>query len=140
MKRRRRTYKRAMAWLGIAIYAFVLFALFFAMAHAVEPWQYLEHRYCGPPKRDANNRIVRSSAVRSEFQRQNPCPSTGLPFGSCPGYKANHNWPLANGGCDAVFNLSWMRDDVKKLHDSYELKIHCGKDPGTRCDPLPVPP
>jgi hypothetical protein len=131
-----------MAWLGMLIFALTFLAVLgsFFTAHAVEPWQYLEHRYCGQPKRNAANEIIRSSAVRAEFQKQNPCPSTGLRFGSCPGYAVNHDRALACGGCDAIFNLSWMRNDAKKLHDSYERKIQGGHVEGTDCGVPPVPP
>jgi hypothetical protein len=40
----------------------------------------------------------RSRAVAREFQREHPCPSTGLPTGACPGYWRDHIVPLACGG------------------------------------------
>lgn len=50
----------------------------------------------------------RSPAVRSEFQRQTPCPSTGAHRGACPGYQADHVQPLCAGGKDEPGNLQWL--------------------------------
>jgi hypothetical protein len=50
----------------------------------------------------------RSRTVAREFQREHPCPSTGLPTGPCPGYWKDHIVPLACGGPDAVANLQWQ--------------------------------
>jgi hypothetical protein len=46
----------------------------------------------------------RSRAVTREFQREHPCPSTGLTTGACPGYWRDRVLPLACGGPDAVSN------------------------------------
>lgn len=51
---------------------------------------------------------TRSRAVRAEFQRQTPCPSTGAKRGACPGYQADHVQPLCAGGRDAADNLQWL--------------------------------
>ena len=32
----------------------------------------------------------RSRVLRAEFMRLNPCPSTGLPCGACPGWQVDH--------------------------------------------------
>jgi hypothetical protein len=40
----------------------------------------------------------RSKAAREQFQRHNPCPSTGRTKGACPGYVVDHIKPLACGG------------------------------------------
>ena len=37
----------------------------------------------------------RSREVTREFQREHPCPSTGLTRGACPGYRKDHIKPLA---------------------------------------------
>ena len=83
-----------------------------------------ETRYCGAPKRDFNGVIIRDSKVVYAFRKANACPSTQI-FGmsACPGWSLNHSIPLACGGCDAVSNLTWMRNDVKKIVDNYERKI-----------------
>jgi hypothetical protein len=43
----------------------------------------------------------RSREVTREFQREHPCPSTGMRSGRCPGYIRDHSMPLACGGPDA---------------------------------------
>jgi hypothetical protein len=83
-----------------------------------------ETRYCGQPVRDADGRIVRAYAVYTAFRSVHPCPSSGLTNGPCFGWQVNHVIPLACGGCDAVSNMEWMRNDVKKLHDGYERKLY----------------
>jgi len=70
-------------------------------------------RYCGPPARDAEGRIVRSSAARAAFVRMYPCPATGTVTGSCPGWSVDHVIPLAVGGCDAPHNMQWLPNAIK---------------------------
>ncbi len=41
--------------------------------------------------------------VKHEFQRQDPCPSTGRPTGPCPSYIKDHIVSLACGGPDGFF-------------------------------------
>src|SRR5207302_9741710 len=36
--------------------------------------------------------------VTREFQREHPCPSTGLTTGACPAYRKDHVVPVACGG------------------------------------------
>lgn len=98
--------------------AFVLIILIFASpAFAQGPGPGLDplvdYRYCGPPKRNPDGTIYRSSPVTAAYQRIHPCPSTGLAKGACPGWALNHAYPLADGGCDAVFNLQWMPNAIK---------------------------
>lgn len=50
----------------------------------------------------------RSRSVRAEFQRSNPCPSTGKTRGACPGYQADHIRSLCAGGVDRAGNLQWL--------------------------------
>ena len=54
---------------------------------------------------DAGPRDLR---VKREFQRLNPCPSTGRPAGPCPGFQADHIVPLCMGGPDMAGNLQWL--------------------------------
>lgn len=89
-----------------------------------KPDPYRENRYCGPPPRDpVTGTIMRDWKVTYAYRKVHKCPSTGFFTGACPNYSLNHVKPLACGGCDAVWNLTWMRNDVKKLHDGYERKI-----------------
>ena len=98
-----------------------LFLLFVTLNVGAD--QFAETRYCGVV-RNADGTIHRSTAVLVVFQKIHPCPSTGKTVGVCPGWSRNHDIPLACGGCDSVSNISWMRNDVKKLVDSYERKIN----------------
>jgi hypothetical protein len=66
---------------------------------------------CVPPMAPVNVASAsehRSRQVASEFQREHPCPSTGLPTGACPGCRKDHIVPLACGGPDTVQNLQWQ--------------------------------
>jgi hypothetical protein len=96
---------------------------------AVECTPYADCRYQGAPVRDATGEIKRDYKVISAYKKLHPCPSTGLHTGACPGWSLNHNCPLACGCVDAVWNLSWMRVDVKKIVDSYERKITASTPP-----------
>jgi hypothetical protein len=64
----------------------------------------------------------RSHAVKQEFQRLHPCPSTGRTTGACPGYVKDHIVPLACGGPDAVANMQWQTVADAKAKDRWELK------------------
>ena len=82
--------------------------------------------------RYADGSIKRSAAVRDRYQELVPCPSTGLRDGACPEWEAQHVWPLACGGCDAVWNLTWAHKSIKRQGqgvpyclDCVEIKIHC---------------
>lgn len=50
----------------------------------------------------------RSRAVRADFQRTHPCPSTGRSSGPCPGYQVDHRIALCAGGADRAGNLQWL--------------------------------
>lgn len=87
-------------------------------------------RVCGEPARDANGTIKRSSTVLTKFQKEHPCPSTGLAYGACPGWAKDHVIPLACGGCDSVENLQWLKNTIKscageECKDRWERKINC---------------
>ena len=56
----------------------------------------------------------RSRAVRAEFQRSAPCPSTGATRGACPGYQADHRIALCAGGADRAGNLQWLTVEQHK--------------------------
>jgi hypothetical protein len=120
--------------------------LFLAVAFAGlcwgQPWPgasldpLVEYRYVGPPKRDANGKIIRSEEVKAAFMAVHPCPSTGLREGECPDWSMDHVVPLACGGADAVSNLQWLHKSVKSAagaphffpKDRIERKVY-GADP-----------
>jgi hypothetical protein len=56
----------------------------------------------------AAERIQRSAAEVLAFKRHNPCPSTELRRGACPGYQVDHSVPLCAGGPDKASNMAWL--------------------------------
>lgn len=52
--------------------------------------------------------LPRSSSVRTEFRKANPCPVTGQVKGKCPGWEIDHRIALMCGGPDTVENLQWL--------------------------------
>jgi hypothetical protein len=71
-------------------------------------------------------REYRSREVAREFQREHPCPSTGLTTGACPGYRKDHVKPLACGGPDAVSNMQWQTIAAARAKDRWERR-GCGR-------------
>ena len=111
---------------------FVFLVVFgiFLLCHQTEAGQLDETRFCGPPSRDANGRIIRSSIVITAFKKIHPCPSTGLSTGACPGWAVDHILPLKCGGCDSVSNMAYMPLVLKSgpgtlPKDRWEIKIYC---------------
>lgn len=102
-----------------SLFVFLVACFFSPLSFATDPGALTETRYCGEPKRDADGRIKRSSAVAAAFQRIHPCPSTHLTFGPCPGWKKDHvvslgaRHPTLGGGCDSVSNMQWLPDEIK---------------------------
>jgi len=76
--------------------------------------------YSGTAKRDAEGHIERSSAARSQFIRQHPCPSTGKTSGACPRYVVDHVQALKHGGRDAPDNMQWQTENAAKAKDKWE--------------------
>ena len=70
----------------------------------------------------ASAREYRSREVTREFQREHPCPSTGLTSGACPAYRKDHVIPLACNGPDAVSNLQWQTVRDARAKDRWERK------------------
>jgi hypothetical protein len=64
----------------------------------------------------------RSSSVKHEFQREQPCPSTGKPVGACSGYVKDHVVPLCKGGPDTTANLQWQTTAEGKAKDRVECR------------------
>jgi hypothetical protein len=70
--------------------------------------------------RDSKGHIQRSKSARNEFERENPCPSTGKTSGPCPGYVVDHVKPLECGGDDAATNMQWQTAADGKAKDKTE--------------------
>src|SRR5439155_14862422 len=62
----------------------------------------------GGVTRDTHGRIKRSDVAKRDFERHNPCPSTGKTSGACPGYVVDHVVSLKRGGAVAPVNLVWQ--------------------------------
>ena len=61
--------------------------------------------------------------LRAEFQRSNPCPSTGRPRGPCPGYQVDHREALICGGRDELANLQWLPVVEHREKTRVEVKL-----------------
>lgn len=72
----------------------------------------------------AEARIHRDHKPVAEFQRQNPCPSTGKRRGACPGYVVDHVIALACGGQNHPSNLQWQTIAEGKAKDKWE-RVGC---------------
>jgi hypothetical protein len=59
---------------------------------------------------------------RNAFARENPCPSTSKPYGSCPGWVVDHVIPLCAGGPDKRANMQWQTVEDAKVKDRTERK------------------
>jgi hypothetical protein len=65
----------------------------------------------------------RSAAERAAFQRENPCPSTGLRRGSCPNFVIDHVQPLCAGGPDHRSNMNWQTIAEALVKDRQEWRL-----------------
>ncbi len=63
----------------------------------------------------ATERLPRSAAEVRAFRNENPCPSTGLKRGACPGWQADHKIPICAGGPDKASNLHWLSVEDHKF-------------------------
>jgi hypothetical protein len=77
---------------------------------------------CSSCARNAKGKIKRSREAKRQFERQNPCPSTGKSTGSCPGYVVDHRKALAEGGADEPSNMQWQTAADAKAKDKWERK------------------
>lgn len=66
---------------------------------------------------------LRSPAVKAEFRRLHPCPSTGATSGACPGYQVDHREALVCGGRDTLENLQWLDVETHKAKTRVEVKL-----------------
>jgi 5-methylcytosine-specific restriction endonuclease McrA len=58
--------------------------------------------------------VERSRAAVYAFKKQHPCPVTGQPRGSCPGWQVDHIQALKCGGGDTPENLQWLTVEAHK--------------------------
>lgn len=65
----------------------------------------------------------RSTKQRRAFVAANPCPATGLSYGSCPGYVVDHIEPLCAGGPDRPVNMRWQTIEAAKIKDRDERRL-----------------
>lgn len=64
----------------------------------------------------------RSSSVRAEFIKANPCPATGKTRGACPGWQVDHRIALCAGGDDAAYNLQWLTVEAHKAKTRNDVR------------------
>lgn len=50
----------------------------------------------------------RNQAEKRRFALAHPCPTTGKPLPSCPGYVIDHRIPLCARGADKATNMQWQ--------------------------------
>lgn len=70
----------------------------------------------------AQAKIPRSSQVTRDFQKQNPCPTTGKTTGACPGQVKDHIKSLCAGGTDSVDNMQWQTVEESRIKDIQEKR------------------
>ena len=75
---------------------------------------------CAGCVRNSKGRIARSSTAKHEFERSNPCPSTGRTSGRCPGHVVDHKTALKRGGADSPSNMQWQTKAEAKAKDKVE--------------------
>ena len=77
---------------------------------------------CTPTPAEAKS--TRSAAAVLAFKRANPCPSTGLRRGKCPGHVVDHIEPLCARGADRPENMQWQTVAASRVKDRAERR-HC---------------
>ena len=65
---------------------------------------------------------ARDRDVPREFQKIQPCPSTGRTRGACPGYQRDHIVPLCRGGADNVGNMQWLSVPAHKAKTRADVR------------------
>jgi hypothetical protein len=111
-----------------------------ALACGAATAQPVDPRYVGPPARDADGSIKRSSYQKALFARMYPCPAKGEVTSACPGWRIDHVIPMACGGVDAPVNMQWLPVAIKSCslktgvpckdrweRTVYQTKIKCAK-------------
>lgn len=77
---------------------------------------------CGIGAADAEPAHRSGAAIRA-FKAQSPCPATGSPKGSCPGWVIDHVYPLCAGGADDPGNMQWQTAEDAKAKDKWEWEL-----------------
>ena len=71
----------------------------------------------------ADARSHRSAAEVLAFKRHNPCPSTQLRRGACPGFEVDHVQPLCSGGPDTVENMQWLSVADHRIKTRQDVRV-----------------
>ena len=71
-------------------------------------------------QRDSKGRIARDPKQKAQFEKTQPCPSTGKSHGACPGYVVDHFKPLKRGGADRPENMQWQTKEEARRKDKTE--------------------
>lgn len=71
----------------------------------------------------ALSRIERSAAEVLAFKRANPCPSTGLRSGACPGHQVDHANPICAGGSDTRDNMQWLTIEEHRMKTRSDVRM-----------------
>ena len=65
----------------------------------------------------------RSAAEVLAFKRHNPCPSTDLRRGACPGFEVDHVQPLCSDGPDTVANMQWLSVADHRIKTRQDVRV-----------------
>ena len=79
-----------------------------------------DERVCGPPRRNAEGKIVRKASVLRQFETIHPRPDDGQRW------ILDHVIPLACGGCDSIENLQWLPESAWRLKSKWERVVYGG--------------
>lgn len=70
----------------------------------------------------AGAQVQRSAGEVLAFKRHNPCPSTGLRRGACPGHAVDHVRPLCAGGEDKPRNMQWISNEDHRFKTLIDVR------------------
>jgi len=65
----------------------------------------------------------RSAAEVMAFKRENPCPATGLRYGSCPGWEIDHVTALCAYGRDHRSNMQWLTIQEHRWKTRTDIRV-----------------
>lgn len=58
--------------------------------------------------KDNRGHLAIHKEAKDNFEKANPCPSTGRASGPCPGWVIDYIVPLNRGGTDTPRNMRWL--------------------------------